>query len=123
MKILIADDDATIHASFTKTLISKGFEVLHAYDGKEALEIAEEQLPEIILLDLLMPNMDGRDVCIKLKRNLRTSHIHIIMLSSKDQEWDRELGLTLGADEYIDKPCDLVYLNLVINRILRKLEG
>lgn len=121
MKILIADDDATIHASFTKPLAQKGFEVFNAYDGKEALRIAEEQLPEIILLDLLMPEMDGRDVCTKLKNNPETKHIFIVMLSSKDQEWDRKLGLTLGAEEYIEKPCDLVFLNLVINKILRKL--
>lgn len=122
MKILIADDDATIHASFTKFLTKKGFEVMSAYDGKEALTIAEKHLPEIVLLDLLMPEMDGRDVCTRLKNNPKTQHIFIIMLSSKDQELDRELGLKLGAEEYIEKPCSLLFLDRVIDRIMRKME-
>lgn len=121
MKILIADDDATIHAGFTKFLTKKGFEVLNAYNGKEAKQMAEEQIPDIILLDILMPEMDGRDVCLKLKNDPRTKHIKIIILSSKDQDLDRNLGLKIGADEYIEKPCDLYFLDRVINNFLRKM--
>lgn len=120
MKILIADDDKTIHISFTKMLTAKGFEVLHAYDGKDALRQAQEHLPEIVLLDLTMPELDGREVCKALKGKSETSHLKVIMLTAKDQQHDRKLGFELGADEFISKPSSVMYLERTINKILRK---
>ena len=118
MKILIADDDKTIHISFTKPLMGMGYEVFHAYDGAEAVEIAHKEKPDLLLLDVSMPKMDGRDVCKKLKMSSETDKITIIMLTAKDQQFDRQLGFEMGADDYITKPCSVVYLA----RILKKME-
>ncbi len=119
-KILIADDDHTTHIKFTKFLNNNGFEVLNAYDGAEAYSLAQENLPDILLLDISMPKMDGRDVCKKLKSNPDTSQIWIIMITSKDQHNDRMLGFSVGADEYIEKPCSIYYLERAIKTLLHK---
>lgn len=121
MKILIADDDKTVHAAYTKFLEKSGHEVLHAYDGKEALTTAQEELPNIILLDVMMPEMDGRDVCKKLKESPETTDIPIIMLTSRDSVHDRSLGVKLGVAEYIEKPCNLAFLIRTIEKISRRM--
>ncbi len=119
MKLLIADDDQTVHASFARKLIEAGFDVLHAYDGQEALQMATEHLPGLILLDVTMPQMDGRTVCRTLKESNKTKHIKIVMLTAKDGQHDRVLGYELGADEYITKPCSINYLQRVIRKLTR----
>ena len=121
MKLLIADDDRVIHLTFTKPLIKNGFEVLSAFDGQEAMDMAIEHKPDIILLDLTMPKMDGRDICKKLKNSPETRHIKIIMLSGKNEHLDRLLGLELGADDYISKPCSIFHLERAINQLVRKI--
>ncbi|MEW6428074.1 MAG: response regulator [Thermodesulfobacteriota bacterium] len=123
MKLLIADDDPTVHVVFTRFLTKNGFEVFHANNGREALAMAQAHRPDIILLDLLMPEMDGRDVCKALKADPGTNLISVVMLTARDQPWDRLLGLELGADEYIEKPCDLFYLDRVVTRIRTRREG
>ena len=109
-KLLIADDEKYLHDLLTKVLSGDDFDILHAYDGKETLRLAQEQLPDLILLDVMMPAMDGRDICKKLKNDPETKRIKIIMLTAKDQQHDRILGLQLGADDYIPKPCSMNYL-------------
>ena len=109
-KLLIADDEKYLHDLLTKVLSGDEFDILHAYDGKETLRLAQEQLPDLILLDVMMPAMDGRDICKKLKNDPETKRIKIIMLTAKDQQHDRILGLQLGADDYIPKPCSMNYL-------------
>ncbi len=121
-KILIADDDRTTHIKFRKFLIANGFEVFNAYDGATAFSIALEHIPDVILLDISMPEMDGRDVCRKLKSQPDTSKIKIIMITSRDQHYDRLLGFAVGADEYIEKPCSIYYLERSINALLRPSE-
>ncbi|MBU0484342.1 MAG: response regulator [Proteobacteria bacterium] len=121
MKILIVDDDRTIHLAYTKPLKKSGHEVLSAYDGPEALEMAVAHQPEIIVLDLTMPGMDGRDICKQLKNAPDTKQIKIIMLTAKDTQHDRLLGVELGADEYLTKPCSIFYLEMAINKIIRKM--
>ena len=117
MKILIADDDKTIHISFTKPLQNMGHEIINAYDGAEALELAQNEIPDLLLLDLTMPQMDGRDVCKKLKSSEDTKRINIIMLTSKDQQFDRQVGFEMGADDYITKPCSVAYLDRILKRM------
>ena len=117
MKILIADDDKTIHISFTKPLVNLGHEVLNAYDGVEALQLAQTEGPDLILLDVTMPLMDGRDVCKKLKGSDETKEITIIMLSAKDQQFDRQVGFEMGADDYIIKPCSVSFIERVLNKM------
>jgi DNA-binding response OmpR family regulator len=120
MKILIADDDRTIHISFAKPLANSGFDILHSYDGLDALRQAQESKPDVILLDLTMPKLDGREICKQLKSSSETKDIIIIMLTAKDQHHDRLLGFELGADEYISKPCSIAFLERIIRKLTRK---
>ncbi len=119
MKILIADDDRTIHVKFTKPLTKEGFEIFNAYNGSEAVEMAQAHLPDLVLLDLTMPEMDGRDVCKFLKNSPDTKDIKIIMLTAKDEQFDRLLGFELGADEFISKPCSAAYIIRIIQQLFR----
>ena len=118
-KILIADDDHTAHIKFKKFLENIGFEVLHAYDGKEAYAMASQVRPDFLLLDISMPQMDGRDICLRLKNDAETRHIRIVMVTGRDTGDDRLLGLKLGADEYIEKPCTPHYLERTIRKVMR----
>lgn len=120
MKILIADDDRTIHLSFTKFLTEQGHEVLHAYDGPQTLDQASSDLPDLILLDITMPGGDGRNICQQLKGGAKTAAIKIIMLTARESQFDRTLGLELGADDYITKPCSIPYLDRAIAKLMRK---
>lgn len=122
VKVLIADDDRTAHIKFKKILVESGFEVSHAYDGGEALAKAQEEQPDVLLLDISMPLMDGRDVCKKLKGRPENADMVIIMVTGKDQQYDRMLGYELGADDYVTKPCTPHYLKRTIEKILRKIE-
>ena len=120
MKILIADDDRTIHISFTKFLTEQGNEVLHAYDAVETSQLAVQERPDLILLDITMPAGDGRNICQHLKSDPTTQSIKIIMLTARDTQYDRTLALELGADDYIAKPCSIPYLDRVITQVMRK---
>lgn len=118
-KLLVADDSEYIHSLLDESFSSDEFDVIHVYDGQEALEVAEDELPDIMVLDIMMPVMDGRDVCKQLKSNPETSDIKIIMLTGKDTQPDRMLGFELGADDYIEKPCSLSYLVRRISKLLK----
>ncbi|GEL66508.1 response regulator YycF [Marinilactibacillus psychrotolerans] len=100
-KILVVDDEKPISDIVKFNLEKEGFEVVTAYDGEEAVEKVEESTPDLIVLDLMLPKMDGLEVC----REVRRKHdIPIIMVTAKDQEIDKVLGLELGADDYVTKP-------------------
>ena len=120
MKILIADDDRTIHISFTKFLNEQGYEVLHAYDAAETLTTALSEHPDLILLDITMPAGDGRNICQQLKSAPETKGIKIIMLTARESQHDRTLALELGADDFISKPCSITYLDRAISKLMRK---
>lgn len=100
--ILVVDDEQPIADILKFNLEKEGYEVICAFDGITALELALSQKPDLILLDLMLPGKDGMDVC----RDLRAAHMHIpiIMLTAKDGEIDKVLGLELGADDYVTKP-------------------
>ncbi|NVM21355.1 MAG: response regulator [Desulfobacterales bacterium] len=117
-KLLIADDDNYAHDLLVEFLPVNELDIIHAYDGEETLKLAEEQMPDLIVLDVMMPLMDGRDVCKKLKNDPKTRDIRIIMLTGRDQQSDRILGLELGADDYVTKPCSMTYLARKIQRAL-----
>ena len=102
-KLLIADDDTYVHQLFEDSFI-KDFEIVHAYDGAEALMLAVQHRPDLILLDITMPFLDGRTVCKKIKKNPVTAKIKIIMVTVKDEQHDRLVGFEVGADEYVEKP-------------------
>ena len=103
--VLVVDDSRTIRTLFTDLLSESGFDTMLARDGLEALEKLEQHRPDVVLLDIVMPRMNGYELCRKLRENPATRHIPIVMVSSKDQEFDRYWGLKQGADAYITRPC------------------
>src|SRR3989337_452631 len=101
MKILVVDDEETMVRSLSTLLTEEGYEVAVAMDGAQALETARAELPDLILLDVMLPGIDGMEVC----RQIRTwSTVPIIMLTAKTSEVDKVVGLEVGADDYVTKP-------------------
>jgi len=120
MKILIADDDRTLHISLRKPFINEGFEVVDAYDGLEAIRMVREEQPDILFLDVTMPGLDGRDACKKIRQYPEGKNLYIVMLTAKDQQFDRLVGFEVGADEYVTKPCNLSFLLRILEKIRLK---
>ena len=115
--ILICDDDPVVHESIGLYLDAERYEHISAYDGEEALRLVEEKQPDLMILDLMMPKMNGIDVC----RIVRQKHtLPIIMLTAKSEEIDRILGLELGADDYIVKPFSPREVLARIKAVLRR---
>jgi len=115
--ILIADDDRHIRQVIRFALEKAGFGVLEAGDGKEAVDIFNRMSPDLVVLDIVMPEMDGTEVCRSIRRN---SDVPIIFLSSKDEEIDRILGLELGGDDYVTKPFSPRELVARVKAVLRR---
>ncbi len=117
--ILIVDDEKTIVEMLVYNLQKEGYNTLEANDGEEAVRIALEQKPNLVLLDIMLPKIDGLTVC---KRIRQTLNIPILMISAKDEEIDKILGLELGADDYITKPFSVRELVARVKANLRKAE-
>lgn len=100
-KILIVEDEKNIVDILKFNLKKEGFDTVEAYDGKQALEMVEREKPDLILLDIMLPEYDGFTVCKKIRQTLNTP---ILMLTAREEEVDKVLGLELGADDYITKP-------------------
>lgn len=105
-KILVVDDSPTEMNLIMSSLKDKGYELITAVDGEEALEKAQAELPDLIVLDIILPKKNGFQVCRQLKTTPDTKDIKILMLSSKSQDTDRFWGLKQGADEYMTKPFE-----------------
>ncbi len=103
-RILVVEDEAELVKAMQIRLEQAGYEALVAYDGMEALDKARKEKPDLIILDLLLPKMDGYRVCAMLKRDVRYMKIPIIMLTARAQESDEKLGYECGADAFITKP-------------------
>jgi two-component system alkaline phosphatase synthesis response regulator PhoP len=106
-KILIVDDEPHVRLLLEQTLEElndRGVDILTASDGESALRLIKEERPELVFLDVLMPNMDGFDVCTAVKKELCLDDVYIIMLTCKGQEFDRRRGAEVGADIYMTKP-------------------
>lgn len=103
-KILVVDDEPYVVRALSFILKKEGYKVVTAVDGEQALKCVEEDKPDLIFLDIMMPKIDGYEVTQKLKSNEATKNIHIILLTAKGQEEDHKKGLELGADDYITKP-------------------
>ncbi len=115
-KILVVDDSPTGLKSVTAVL--KDYDIITATDGKEALEKALSEKPDLIVLDVIMPNMDGFQACRKMKKSPELKDIPVIMLTSKDQKSDEFWGKKQGADVYLTKPCeDSILLKEITQRI------
>jgi len=106
-KILIVDDEEDLVESVRFPLEMEGFHVLVSYDGEDALNLARKENPDLILLDLMLPRLDGYKVCQLLKSDDRHKHIPILMLTAKSQAKDMALGMETGANAYITKPFDI----------------
>lgn len=116
--ILIADDSPTEVYVLQKMLVKNGHEVLVAEDGEQAVDITQQKNPALILMDVVMPNLNGFQATRKLTKDPETSHIPIIIVSSKNQETDKMWGLRQGAKGYLGKPVDEAELMNQINALL-----
>lgn len=119
-KVLVVDDDVKTVGLVRLYLDRDGYQVLTAYDGVEALRLARESRPDIIILDLMLPDIDGLDVCRKLRRE---SDVPIIMLTARTTDTDKLTGLDLGADDYVTKPFSPKELVARVRAVLRRLPG
>lgn len=119
-KILIADDDTNIAELISLYLTKEGYETQQAGDGKEALRLMQSFSPDLLILDIMMPEMDGYEVCREVRK---TSSTPIIMLTAKGETFDKVLGLELGADDYMVKPFDTKELVARVKAVLRRLEN
>ena len=121
-RILVVEDDTDISNMLRIYFTSQGYEVVVTARGGEAMERCRAQLPHVIVLDIMLPDIDGYEVCSRLRTNLRTSHIPIIFLTQKDERSDKIAGLELGADDYITKPFDIEELRLRVQNAQRRAE-
>ena len=119
-KILVVDDEDHIVELISYNLINSGYNVLTANNGLDAVRLAKEENPDLILLDLMIPGLDGFDVCKAIRNDNETKEISIIMLTAKGEELDKILGLELGADDYITKPFSIRELLARIKANLRR---
>jgi DNA-binding response OmpR family regulator len=118
--ILVVEDDTDILRLVTHNLKSAEFGVLTAQDGYAALSLAKKHLPQLVILDLMLPGLDGFEVCKELKRSPATKNIPVLMLTARGEEVDRVVGLELGADDYVVKPFSPRELVLRVRAILRR---
>lgn len=121
-KVLIVDDEINILELLDFNLKKSGFEVLRAEDGISAIEICKSNKPDIMILDLMLPDLDGVEVCKNIRLNKETRHIPIIMLTAKSDEIDKIIGLEIGADDYVTKPFSVRELIARIKTVLRRID-
>lgn len=118
-KILLTDDEANIVRVVTARLKAHGYEVIAAADGEEALQLARREKPDLLLLDILLPRLDGFKVCQQLKADASWKQVPIVLFSAKTQDIDRQIGLESGADAYISKPFQPDLLIQTIQDLLK----
>lgn len=121
-RILVVEDDFDISNMLRIYFQGQGYEVQVAPRGGDALAMTRKQLPQLIVLDIMLPDMNGYDVCRELRQTTRTSHIPIIFLTQKDERSDKIAGLELGADDYITKPFDIEELKLRVKNQIDRAE-
>jgi len=121
-RLLVVEDDADIGNMLKIYFSGMDFDVDVAVRGSEALEKTKQVLPHLIVLDIMLPDIDGYEVCRKLRTNMRTSHIPVIFLTQRDERSDKLQGLELGADDYITKPFDIEELKLRVQGAIRRSE-
>lgn len=117
-KILVIEDDPSALGFATYALQQEGYQVLTAANGVEGLKRAQEEEPDLLVLDVMLPGMDGFELCHRLRNAPATARLPILMLSVKGRESDRNTGLTVGADQYLTKPIDPAELVASVGRLL-----
>jgi DNA-binding response OmpR family regulator len=118
-KILVVDDEPNVITSLTFVLKKEGYDVSSAVNGEDALAKIQQSKPNLMFLDVMMPKKNGYEVCQEVKANSSLSDIHIIMLTAKGQEADREKGLNAGADEFMTKPFSPMVVVEKVKELLR----
>jgi DNA-binding response OmpR family regulator len=122
-RILVVEDEPDLRSLLDRSLEEAGYRVLLAEDGIEALEKATTESLDLVLLDLMLPHIDGIEVCRRLKRDARTARLPVIMLTARQEPVDRIVGLELGADDYVTKPFNLRELVLRVGAVLSRSRG
>ncbi len=120
MKILIVEDEMEISKLIQTTLERESFECIVAYDGLTALDLFQQQAPDLIVLDLMLPKLDGLEVCTRIRQKLTEKDPYILMLTAKGEEIDRVIGLSTGADDYLVKPFSPIELVARVRALLRR---
>jgi two-component system phosphate regulon response regulator PhoB len=118
--VLIVDDELDLARLVEWNLKAAGLTTSTAPDGESALQLAAQSVPDLVLLDLMLPGLSGTEVCRQLKRNPKTRHVPVIMLTAKGEELDRVVGFELGADDYVTKPFSVRELVLRVQAVLRR---
>lgn len=121
--VLVVDDEKDLVDLVKYHLEKEGLKCLEARDGETALQVAKERIPDLVVLDLMLPELDGLEVCRKLRKDPKTSSIAIIMLTAKAEEVDRIVGLEMGADDYLVKPFSPRELVARVKAVLRRGQG
>ena len=121
--VFIVDDEQDVLDLLVYNLQKAGYKTVTARDGAAALQKARDEMPSLIILDLMLPQLDGTEVCRQLKADSKTAHIPIIMLTAKAEEVDRVVGLELGADDYVTKPFSPREMVLRVKTVLRRASG
>lgn len=116
-RILIVEDDLTLQETLVYNLQKQGYQVLTSSNGNDAIEVIQKDVPDLILLDIMLPGMDGFEVCRKIRQNYTTP---ILMLTARDDEIDRVVGLEVGADDYLTKPFSMRELIARVKALLRR---
>lgn len=119
-KILIIEDEKDIVQTLEYNLKKEGYDVIKAFDGIQGLKLVGETSPDIILLDLMLPGIDGLEICKRVKKDQKTENIPIIILTAKGEETDKVVGLEMGADDYITKPFSMREVIARIKAILKR---
>jgi two-component system, OmpR family, alkaline phosphatase synthesis response regulator PhoP len=122
-KILVVDDEKDIVDLVAYNLEKEGYETLKALDGEKALQIARSKAPDLVILDLMLPGIQGLEVCKRLRQDPSTAFIPVIMLTAKGEEIDKVIGLEVGADDYVTKPFGVKELLARIKAVLRRSEA
>jgi len=117
-RILVVDDEPHLVSLLETRLRAMGFETLSAMDGQKGLEMAKKERPDLIILDLMLPRMDGLKVCALLKKDMRYAHIPVILFTAKVQEQDQAMGQEAGAEAYVTKPFEPQTLMIKIQELL-----
>ncbi len=121
-KILVVDDEKDIADLVAYNLEKEGFDTIKAYDGGDVLKTVKTQKPDLIILDLMLPRMNGLDLCKAVRANPETAHLPIIMLTAKADEVDKIIGLEIGADDYMTKPFSVKELMARVRSIFRRIQ-
>jgi DNA-binding response OmpR family regulator len=118
--ILVVDDNVDVADTIQRSLVNRGHQVTAVYNGVEALEVVRQKQPDLIILDVIMPHMDGMEVCRRLRQDAKLAHLPIIFLTAMDRLVDKIEGFEAGADDYLTKPFDIQELELRVRAVLRR---